>query len=120
MDGQFTNIGDTETEFTIQSLSKIIGFVFLYDLIGDEIYHYIGKEPSGIDAMAPIFNYKGKPHNAFVNTGAIMVCSLIIKNGKNFKDILAFFQKATNTPKINVDFAKAHEKKNQNYKNVTL
>ena len=40
-----------------------------------------------------------------------MICSLIVKEGKKFIDVLEFFKKATNSIKIDVNFDLAHEKK---------
>jgi glutaminase len=50
----------------------------------DELYKWIGKEPSGNKFNTPIFDNYKRPHNALVNSGALMVCSLIIYHGKTF------------------------------------
>ena len=49
-----------------------------------------------------------------------MVCALLIYHGKNFYDIVSFFENATNTKKTEVDYQIAHELKNEGYKNITL
>jgi glutaminase len=57
----------------------------------------LGKEPSGAQSNEPIFDYKNRPHNAIINSGALMVCSLLIYHGITFPDVISFFEKATNT-----------------------
>lgn len=57
----------------------------------------MGKEPSGAQSNEPIFDYKNRPHNAIINSGALMVCSLLIYHGITFPDVISFFEKATNT-----------------------
>jgi len=57
----------------------------------EKIYDWIDKEPSGIRCTEPVFNHDGKPHNALINTGSLLVCALLIKEGKNFEDILDYF-----------------------------
>jgi glutaminase len=37
---------------------------------------------------APIFDSKGRPHNPMINSGAIMVAGLVLREGKNLEDIL--------------------------------
>lgn len=43
----------------------------------------------------PAFNNKQKPFNIMDNPGAIMVCALLVKHGKNFNDVMDFYKKAT-------------------------
>jgi glutaminase len=47
-------------------------------MIGEEVHKWVGEEPSGVAFNAPIFDKLGRPHNPMVNSGAIMVCALIV------------------------------------------
>ena len=38
---------------------KIINFAYLYDLIGDEVYNWMGVSPSGVKEDTPVFNSDG-------------------------------------------------------------
>lgn len=102
-DGQFCHFGDTDKKFSIQSISKIVTYAYVYDIMGESVHEWVGEEPSGQVFNAPVFDKKGKPHNPCVNAGAIMVCSLIIKKGKNINDIMEFYKRATNAPVVEVD-----------------
>lgn len=69
----------------------MITYAYLHNLIGDEVHKFVGEEPSGVAFNAPIFDKLGRPHNPMVNAGAIMVCSLIVNQGKGINDIVEFY-----------------------------
>ena len=73
--------GDTEFKFTFQSISKIILLlVALQDNNTEDLFNHVGMESSG-DSFNSIskldFTHVIKPYNPFINSGAILVASLI-------------------------------------------
>ena len=72
-------------------------------MIGDEVHKWVGEEPSGVAFNAPIFDKLGRPHNPMVNAGAIMVCSLIIHQNKGVKDIIDFYERASDSDRPVLD-----------------
>lgn len=79
VDGQEFSVGDTQTEFTIQSICKPVAFLMALGRHGREkTLSHVGIEPSGDPfnsvALSPRNNL---PFNAMVNAGAIAVASLI-------------------------------------------
>jgi glutaminase len=78
IDGQQFNIGDTQTNFCIQSCCKPINYCIALEDNGEDFVHkYVGREPSGEQFNALKLNTDGKPHNPLINSGAIMTCSMI-------------------------------------------
>jgi glutaminase len=82
IDGQRFSIGDYETPFTLQSVSKPVTYALCLALEGEEeVDKWIGVEPAGrpfntqdLEAETHI------PFNASVNSGAIMAAGLFASN----------------------------------------
>lgn len=79
-DGRRFEVGDTDTRFSIQSISKVISLAVALELCGfQKVFSRVGAEPSG-DAFNSLIKLAGNadhPYNPMVNSGAITVCSLI-------------------------------------------
>jgi glutaminase len=79
VDGQEFSVGDSQIEFTIQSISKPVAFLMSLGLHGrQKTLAHVGIEPSGDPfnsvALCPRTR---RPYNPMVNAGAIAVASLI-------------------------------------------
>ena len=77
--------------FPISSISKVVAYAYLYNLyvlkgLGDEVHKWIGEEPSGENFNEPIFDKFGRPHNPMVNTGAILISTLLVHEEKTSED----------------------------------
>lgn len=101
--------GDFETEFTIQSVSKVITLMLaILDNGKDYVFSKVGVEPTA-DAFNSIINLETKspqkPLNPMINAGAIATVSLI--DGQNAEDtfnrILNFARRITGNPELNIN-----------------
>ncbi|XP_018006527.1 glutaminase kidney isoform, mitochondrial isoform X3 [Hyalella azteca] len=78
VDGQRYSVGDVKESFTIQSCSKPLTYAIACAENGPEKMHqYIGFEPSGRFFNELCLDYKNKPHNPMINSGAILTAALI-------------------------------------------
>jgi glutaminase len=78
VNGELINKGDFNIDFCIQSCSKPFSYCIAHKLLGSDYVHSkVGYEPSGQSFNAFVLNKKGLPHNPMINSGAIMVSSLI-------------------------------------------
>ncbi len=79
VDGEVFEVGDAESAFTIQSLSKPFTHALaLADRGRESVMRRVGVEPSG-DSFDSIIRLdaSNRPHNPMVNAGAIAVTSMI-------------------------------------------
>ncbi|XP_061174217.1 glutaminase kidney isoform, mitochondrial-like isoform X1 [Saccostrea echinata] len=81
VDGQRYSNGDTSIPFSIQSCSKPLTYCMVQSTGSDEnierIHKYVGHEPSGRSFNEISLDYQNKPHNPMINSGAIIVSSLL-------------------------------------------
>lgn len=82
VDGQRFELGDSQQPFTIQSVSKPVNYAIALNELGQLTHEYVSQEPSGKlfnDLSLKVFEdgHRPKPHNPMVNSGAIVICSLL-------------------------------------------
>uniref|UniRef100_A0A915M7G3 glutaminase n=1 Tax=Meloidogyne javanica TaxID=6303 RepID=A0A915M7G3_MELJA len=78
VDGQRHSFGNSNIPFCVQSVSKAFNYGIAASEMGAEYVHkYVGQEPSGRLFNEICLDSNNKPHNPMVNSGAIIVTSLI-------------------------------------------
>uniref|UniRef100_A0A7E4W0G2 glutaminase n=1 Tax=Panagrellus redivivus TaxID=6233 RepID=A0A7E4W0G2_PANRE len=86
VDGQRIAFGDSKEPFCFQSVSKAFNYAIAASELGaDYVHRYVGQEPSGRLFNEICLDNQNKPHNPMVNSGAIVVTSLI-NNKVNLAD----------------------------------
>ncbi len=95
VDGQQFSYGDQDIDFSIQSCSKPLLYSLALEKFGaSHIHTYVGLEPSGNAFNAFTLNSENKPHNACINAGAIMMCSIMYPGmtiAQRFKTLVSEF-----------------------------
>jgi glutaminase len=96
--GEVVTVGDVETLFTIQSISKAYTFAMLLELVGrEETYAAVGVQPSAEPFNAITLDPKtNRPFNPMVNTGAIAVAGRLrqMLGPAAFEAVLELFSRA--------------------------
>lgn len=80
VDGRRFTAGDHDTEFLIQSISKVFSYGLALEDHGREVVlQNVDVEPSGnaYDAIIRLEQHSKRPHNPMVNTGGIATTALI-------------------------------------------
>ncbi len=102
-DGMICDVGDSQTDFFIQSISKLFAYgLALEDHGRDEVLKWVDVEPTGdaYNAIIKVETASKRPHNPMVNAGGIAVSSLIKGDGpaKKLNRILAMYQRYVGHP----------------------
>ncbi len=116
-------IGDNETKFSIQSISKVLTLTLAYKIIGEKIWERVDVEPSGnpFNSLIQLEADNGIPRNPFINAGAIVVSDILISNLDNPKEeFLQFVRGLSNNPNIDYSTKVAESEKSVGFRNVAL
>ena len=93
--GNHVALGEAETPFSIQSISKVFALAKAYGLLGEKLWARVGREPSGnpFNHLSLLEQEKGIPRNPLLNAGAIVVCDLLLDLLDNpLEEMLAYIK----------------------------
>lgn len=113
-------VGNYNTLFSIQSISKVLALSKAMSLIGESIWKRVDVEPSGhpFNQLALLEIENGIPRNPFINSGAIVIADILVSNLKNPKaDFLSYVRDLANDNSINYNTRVANSEKTTGYKN---
>lgn len=123
MNGFNFGLGDFEERFSIQSISKVLSLCLAYKLLGENLWHRLGVEPSGssFNSLVQLESDLGIPRNPFVNAGAIVISDILLSHLDNPKaDLLAFIKSLSANEDISCSSAIAASEKSVGFRNVAL
>jgi glutaminase len=116
-------VGDFNKKFSIQSISKLISLILAYKLEGESLWDRVDVEPSGnpFNSFLQLETDLGKPRNPFINSGAIVVCDVLLSHLKNPKeDFLTFCKEISKNPTLNYNEKVAQSEKSAGFRNIAL
>jgi len=96
IEGERFEVGDSQEQFSIQSISKVFNLALCIRLIGDQVWERVGIEPSGnpFNSLVQLEYEKGIPRNPFINAGALAVTDLLLDHlDQPNGDMLKFVEK---------------------------
>lgn len=123
VDGTNFGIGDNLEKFSIQSIAKVFSLALAVKFLGEKIWTRIDVEPSGtkFDSLLLLETYKGIPRNPFVNSGAIVICDILISHLEDArKEFLEFVRDLSDIPDLTYSDKIADSEKATGYRNVAL
>ena len=116
-------VGDFDKKFSIQSISKILSLALAYKLEGEQLWDRVDVEPSGnpFNSLLQLEADLGRPRNPFINSGAIVICDVLLSHLKNPKeDFLNFCRDISNNTSLDYNEKVALSEKRTGYRNVAL
>lgn len=96
--GEFMKAGEADRAFTLQSISKILSFIFACHHYGlDHVLEKVDVEPTGeaFNSIIPFEIHRpGKPFNPLINAGAIIVSAMLPGDStmERFEGLLNFLE----------------------------
>ena len=92
-DGALYAVGDTDVDFSIQSISKVFTLVMVARHLGDSLWKSVGREPSGnpFNSLVQLEYENGIPRNPFINAGALVITDRMMDLYDRPKDTLLRF-----------------------------
>lgn len=124
-DGHVAAGGDSQTPFSIQSISKVFTLTLALGMIGDQLWRRVGREPSGnpFNSIVQLERERGVPRNPFINAGAIAVTDVIVSGyepRESLGEILRFMRFLAADDQITIDEAVAASEKRTGFRNTAL
>ncbi|AOJ71976.1 MULTISPECIES: glutaminase [Burkholderia] len=106
LDGTVHTVGDARERFSIQSISKLFACTLAFQLLGDELWQRVGREPSGtaFNSLVQLESERGKPRNPFINAGALVVTDVLSRRFVRAETALVeFIRRLTGIADIDYD-----------------
>ncbi len=123
LDGTHFGMGDYQEKFSIQSVAKVLSLAFAYKLLGEKLWKRVDVEPSGtkFDSMLLLDTNHGIPRNPFVNSGAIVVCDVLLSELKDAKtEFLEFVRYVSDIPDLQYSDDISYSEKATGYRNIAV
>jgi glutaminase len=124
-EGNVAAAGDSDTPFSIQSISKVFTLTLALGMVGDRLWRRVGREPSGspFNSIVQLERECGIPRNPFINAGAIAVTDVILSGHQPREalgEILRFLQFLAQDPAIAIDESVAASEQRTGFRNSAL
>lgn len=122
-DGINLGHGNCLEKFSLQSIVKVLTLTLAYKILGEKIWDRVDVEPSGtkFDSLILLETNHGIPRNPFENSGAIVICDILIThlNDAN-QEFLEFVRDLSDLPDLNYCEKVASSEKAKGYRNVAM
>ncbi|PZU57976.1 MAG: glutaminase [Sphingobium sp.] len=124
-DGRMIALGDADTGFSIQSVSKVFALTLALGKVGDQLWKRVGREPSGsaFNSIVQLEHEAGIPRNPFINAGAIVVCDMNLAGHQPREaigEVLRFVRFLAGDDGIAIDEAVARSETDTGFRNMAL
>lgn len=115
--------GDSNERFSIQSISKVLTLSLALLHEGESLWLRVDVEPSGdpFNSLVQLEHENGIPRNPLINSGAIVVCDILLDHLSNPKeDYINFVRKIAGESSIDYDVVVAESEKMEGHHNRAM
>lgn len=126
IDGEDYTVGDADTPFSIQSISKLFSLTLALKQLGNDVWRRVGREPSGtaFNSLLQLEYEQGIPRNPFINAGAIVVTDMLCSSYKHgdfaLDRLLTLMRQLAGNPQIAIDNEVLQSELNNSHRNQAI
>ena len=123
VDGDMFTAGDAEETFSIQSISKVFTLSMALNVLGDDLWTRVGREPSGdpFNSLVQLEHERGIPRNPFINAGALVITDVLTARCVAAKrQIIDFVRQRAGNPNIRYDLEVAESERAHGHLNAAM
>lgn len=123
LDGNVFGVGDWQTPFSTQSITKVFALALALAEGGDSLWERVGREPSGnpFNSLVQLEYENGIPRNPFINAGALVVTDrLQTLTGDASSELLRFLREESQNPDVAFDPEVAASEQEHGDRNAAL
>ena len=124
VDGREWVVGDSDTSFSIQSISKVFTLALALQSPGAaSVWERVGREPSGnaFNSLVQLESERGMPRNPFINAGAIVITDVITTHFVSpVLQILGLVRRYANCEEIFIDEEVARSEEESGHRNAAI
>ncbi|MFC7518857.1 glutaminase [Herbaspirillum sp. GCM10030257] len=116
-------IGDAYKRFSIQSISKVFAFAMAFNLLGDDIWSRLDREPSGtpFNSLVQLEVEYGKPRNPFINAGALVVADILVSHfAQPSLAVLQYLRRLVADDSVDIDLELAKAEQHLAHRNIAM
>ncbi len=121
--GEHYSAGHSAIPFSIQSIAKVLSLALVYRSEGAGLWERVGVEPSGnpFNSLVQLEYDNGIPRNPFINSGAIVVCDVLLTLYPAAKaELLHFVRALSGNEKIDYNHSLAQSERDTGFRNTAL
>ena len=122
-DGTTHAVGDAQTPFSLQSITKLFAFVLALKLVGDDVWNRVGREPSGaaFNSMVQLETERGIPRNPFINAGALVITDILTTRYAHLDiALLGALRRLTDDPNLSWNVRIAKSERDTAHRNMAM
>ncbi len=123
LDGKTYATGDAAEPFSVQSITKMITLSLAMSYLGNELWHRVGREPSGnpFNSLIQLEYEHGVPRNPFINAGALVIADIVATHNPDPKNlILNFARRNSGNPNVAFDLEVARSEAETGHRNAAM
>jgi glutaminase len=125
VDGQVHQVGDAQTPFSIQSISKVFMLTLALGKVGEQLWTRVGREPSGsaFNSIVQLEHEAGIPRNPFINAGAIAISDVVLSGHaprEAIGELLRFVRYLSDDDTVTIDDKVARSETQTGFRNFAL